>query len=401
MVTVFILVAILSTAATAFVDIEELAARAAEEPEEAEGEEIIRGSSGPDILSGTDEDDVIVAGSGDDTVRAGAGDDAIYGGAGDDTLNGEDGNDVLIAGPGEDQMTGGEGADLFVIDLANPGNEITDYEDGDQIIVHSPDPVDTSTVSFAAQDDGSLDILIDGEQHSSVSGAGVGDAQSLPLLFRNLNDTGDDPEAILAGLDQTLTAREGTDGNDMLNGTDAPDTIMLKDGDDTSFSGAGDDVVDGGAGDDWIDGGDGADVLIGAAGDDTLNSGAGRGDLLQGGAGADTLIADAGARDAELEGGAGVDLFVVSSAANDVTISDYEPGELIHIRLAPDEAPEDTRIELRADGLPGTPAGQILVTGPDGDSFTIKLRGPGAANITLDEIIVLQSAIGSTDTAAT
>ncbi|CAM5303654.1 calcium-binding protein [Thauera mechernichensis] len=97
------------------------------------GEEptILRGGSGNDLLFAWQD--------GSNKLYGGAGHDLLLGGDGDDVLNGGDGDDYLIGGLGSDTLTGGAGADTFVFvgrdGLDGSGNVITDFEEGDRILI--------------------------------------------------------------------------------------------------------------------------------------------------------------------------------------------------------------------------------------------------------------------------
>ncbi|WP_147126395.1 calcium-binding protein [Shimia ponticola] len=88
----------------------------------------------------------INAGGGDDDITAGENADRINGDSGDDTLNGEGGDDELDGGANDDTLTGGEGfdtltggsgADSFVFTLANDGDLVTDFTQGEDLLVLS------------------------------------------------------------------------------------------------------------------------------------------------------------------------------------------------------------------------------------------------------------------------
>jgi len=88
----------------------------------------------------------INAGGGDDQITASENADRVNGDSGDDTLNGEGGddeldgganNDTLTGGEGFDTLTGGTGADSFVFTLANDGDLVTDFTQGQDLLVLS------------------------------------------------------------------------------------------------------------------------------------------------------------------------------------------------------------------------------------------------------------------------
>lgn len=138
-----------------------------------------------------------------------------------------------------------------------------------------------------------------------------------------------DPNAFL---DQTITIRTGTNGDDTLDGDETIDLIYALDGADTLNGGDGHDSLFGQAGDDELTGGAGDDIIEGGDGDDTIhyaiNDGA---DSMEGGAGIDTLNITGGAAGDSLhvlfDGGitaVGGTLINGVPVENDATLSNIE-----------------------------------------------------------------------------
>jgi len=78
--------------------------------------------------------------SGDDSFTASskAAEEVINGGAGEDTIDAGAGADLIIGGAEVDTLTGGAGADVFRFDaLGDFGDTITDFADGDFILINS------------------------------------------------------------------------------------------------------------------------------------------------------------------------------------------------------------------------------------------------------------------------
>ncbi|MGB3404406.1 MAG: cadherin domain-containing protein [Microcoleaceae cyanobacterium] len=109
-----------------------------------EGDDILYGGQDSDTVSGNDGNDILNGDRGNDLLDGNAGNDIINGGQGDDTLDGGEGNDELIGGIGNDllfgaggadTLTGGEGIDQFVITPTSGSNIITDFTDGEDMIV--------------------------------------------------------------------------------------------------------------------------------------------------------------------------------------------------------------------------------------------------------------------------
>jgi Ca2+-binding RTX toxin-like protein len=144
---------------------------------------------------------------------------------------------------------------------------------GTRLVVTGTNNDDVITVRHGADAPDVLEVLVNGVNAGSFSGATDIEVSGL---------AGND--RIVIGFDVTLAALLlGGDGNDVLQG------------------GRGNDRLDGGAGNDSLDGGDGNDVLLGGNGTDTLMGGAGD-DSLDGGAGIDKLL-----------GGGGADMFILDA----------------------------------------------------------------------------------------
>ena len=94
------------------------------------------GSNFDDILVGNfNQDNTIDGLGGNDFIRGLSGNDTLNGGSGDDTLNGEAGEDILNGGNGDDILIGGAEADMFVMGVADWGNDtISDFQNGLDLI---------------------------------------------------------------------------------------------------------------------------------------------------------------------------------------------------------------------------------------------------------------------------
>ena len=118
---------------------------------------------------------------------------------GDDAANGGAGNDVLDGGTGSNFLTGGSGADVFFLDIRNPGGSptwstITDFTAEDELSIFGWNPA--ASRSFWVASDGAegfkgatLHIDIDGDRDidASVTFTGVTQAQAgVPVQFDGL-----------------------------------------------------------------------------------------------------------------------------------------------------------------------------------------------------------------------
>lgn len=98
------------------------------------GDDELRGGAGDDDIIGEDSDDEVYGGHGDDSLRGNAGADRLFGGTGNDVLAGGSGDDRLNGGRGDDVMTGNGGEDLFIFNRQAGNDEITDFNDGVDLI---------------------------------------------------------------------------------------------------------------------------------------------------------------------------------------------------------------------------------------------------------------------------
>lgn len=321
-----------------------------------DGHDLIRGGSGQDTLCGDGGDDTLDGGSGHDRIEGGTGSDHLDGASGNDSLDGGHGHDTLLGngdndtlaggkgndrldggngadqlngGLGNDLLTGGDGADLFVMDVRNGHDTVTDFEIGlDRIDLR---PMGASSFDQLTITDDGTDTTVD----FGISGRIV--LRDLRADDLSLSDFVIDP-----------MARTGSDGNDFmlggafddtLNGGAGDDKLVGRDGDDMLSGGDGRDVLSGGRGDDGLEGGRGNDRIGGGPGRDLLSGGA-RNDALNGGDGDDTLFGDNGndrltggtgndvltggrGRDA-LTGGDGADTFVFTAHGGEDRITDFQ-----------------------------------------------------------------------------
>ena len=118
---------------------------------------------------------------------------------GDDAANGGAGNDVLDGGTGSNFLTGGSGADVFFLDIRNPGGSptwstITDFTAEDELAIFGWNPA-ASRSSWVASDGAegfkgaTLHIDIDGDRDidASMTFTGVTQAQAgVPVQFDGL-----------------------------------------------------------------------------------------------------------------------------------------------------------------------------------------------------------------------
>ena len=85
------------------------------------------------IEIGGDTKDKITGSSRNEVISGGGGGDVLNGYGGKDYLNGNDGSDWITGGRGRDVLTGGEGNDVFVLQTGKGTDQITDFEDGQDV----------------------------------------------------------------------------------------------------------------------------------------------------------------------------------------------------------------------------------------------------------------------------
>lgn len=370
-----------------------------------EGEVVIEGGSGDDTITGLDQlqyiegyagddlievqgeyqlvwsgtgDDTIVSssdtnsnnffgGDGADSIEAGDGDDVLYANGGDsytdylsafssasysddgdaDTLSGDGGDDLLFFSSG-DTASGGSDVDTFyltdlesVYDAENPAT-ITDYEEGEQIVVTGAAPT------------ADLDVVIDGDDAIVteqgrpvlvVEGA-AGTLELSDVSYSGNVNIEENPGYVETGAEDDLVT--GSDEVDRIATHEGNDTIDAGAGYDYVFGGGGDDVITldggnavGGGGADTITGGDSGDYIYAAGGDGEIafvEYGGVRGydddgaaDVIDAGDGNDSITFSGSDT---VTGGAGTDSFFVDvdgviDSGSVAVLTDYESGEFV------------------------------------------------------------------------
>lgn len=229
--------------------------------------------------------DTIIAGEGNDVVYAGNGDDTLTGDAGADKLYGESGNDTLEGGIGNDTLDGGAGNDVYVYNLGDGKDVITDSSGMDTLKFGEGINKENITVRYLLNGDMVIALKETDKTFEELSDT---------ITVKGWNTISNRVENALFsdGTNVTIESLQTSSaGNDLLMYGDNGVTIDLGGGDDTLFSGSGKDTISGGAGNDIIQTGEGNDTLNGGTGVDTLQGG--RGDdlyLYTLGDGKDTII---------------------------------------------------------------------------------------------------------------
>ena len=183
--------------------------------------------------------------NGSETITGTNYDDVIYGNGGNDTLNGGNGNDTLSGGTGHDRLNGGAGDDIYIWNLNDGIDTISDYQG-------------TNKIKFGA------DIT-----QAELSFTQVGN--NLRIIVNNDPSQGLIIESYYSDTRRQIETIEFADGSeasvaDLIgNLVSLPDQVIEGTADD--------DILTGGNGNDTINAGDGYNDITGGKGNDTLNGG--------------------------------------------------------------------------------------------------------------------------------
>ena len=228
-------------------------------------------TNGDESVSATSYDDIIYGNGGNDTLSGGSGDDILNGGAGNDTLTGGDGNDTLIGGKGDDSLNGNSGNDIYVYNLGDGFDTISDSSGSN--IIQFGENIAYENLSFRKEgndlyininNDNNQGICIYNFYYSSsyrrfTMQFADGSSHNLSAQSFTLNPS----------LNQTVT---GDDDDNELVGGDGNDVINSGDGYDDIYGGKGNDTLNGGYDCDtyYYNIGDGRDTILDPKGQDKI-----------------------------------------------------------------------------------------------------------------------------------
>ena len=228
-------------------------------------------TNGDESVSATSYDDIIYGNGGNDTLSGGSGDDILNGGAGNDTLTGGDGNDTLIGGKGDDSLNGNSGNDIYVYNLGDGFDTISDSSGSN--IIQFGENIAYENLSFRKEgndlyininNDNNQGICIYNFYYSSsyrrfTMQFADGSSHNLSAQSFTLNPS----------LNQTVT---GDDDDNELVGGDGNDVINSGDGYDDIYGGKGNDTLNGGYDRDtyYYNIGDGRDTILDPKGQDKI-----------------------------------------------------------------------------------------------------------------------------------
>lgn len=100
----------------------------------------------------------VIGSSGVNVITGSSTDNRLEGRGGNDILVGGDGADTIIGGDNDDQLSGGAGADLFVFNLKDDKDVITDFEDGTDMLDFSSTGLTFNDITITVNANGSTVI---------------------------------------------------------------------------------------------------------------------------------------------------------------------------------------------------------------------------------------------------
>ena len=207
----------------------------------------------------------------------------VTGTAGDDTLIGTDQVDIIEGKAGNDTLQGGLGGDIYVFNVGDGTDVITDVGTTGETdvlqlgagITPASVQIERGTVSFW-----DMRLVLGGSDEITVT-AHWNDANSV------LEEIRFDDGTVWTEADTRLQylAQHTSDLGETVNGFLVDDVIDAKGGDDSIYAYDGDDTLIGGAGDDFLVGGSGNDTFVFADGDgfdwiSDFTAGAGSNDVV-------------------------------------------------------------------------------------------------------------------------
>nr|WP_322676607.1 calcium-binding protein [Nostoc sp. DedQUE03]MDZ7971851.1 calcium-binding protein [Nostoc sp. DedQUE03]MDZ8048966.1 calcium-binding protein [Nostoc sp. DedQUE02] len=286
----------------------------------------------------------------------------IIGTNGNDSLLGGNSADTIKGLAGNDTITGNGGKDIFVYNLGDGTDTITDFGGiGKGTSPTAGIIAEVDTIKFLGAGLNARNLLLTQNANNlEITFEGVADTKVILKNFKlenleNLKAFGTTPAignilfdgqtsitdnfnvlnanstdtnlgikntvTFLNDLDNDITGLD--DSDDVINGQGGNDKIDGKSGNDLLRGGVGNDTLIGGAGNDTLIGGTGNDSLVGGIGNDWLQSDAGN-DTLIGGIGNDNLNVDFSLDDSLLDGGNGNDTLSVCGYLEGDRVSDYD-----------------------------------------------------------------------------
>ena len=206
----------------------------------------------------------LVGNSADDKMNGTLHNDVISGNDGNDEIYANEGNDTIIGGRGNDILQGAEGDDMYIYNLGDGFDSISDKSGNDKIIFG--EGISQGDVSFR-REGYNLIIYLNGD---------ISQGMRIDNYYNQSNtykvetiEFSDGSVMDISNLDLT---DEGT-ARQNINGTDDDDVLTGGNGDDYIYGNMGNDTLTGNKGNDDLYGGSGDDTYIWNLGDglDTIS----------------------------------------------------------------------------------------------------------------------------------
>ncbi len=202
--------------------------------------------------------------------------DVVQGGGQADYLFANAGNDVIVGGLGNDQLDGGIGDDIYLFNLGDGQDTITDYNNGaNNDVIQFGDGISVTDLSYTRVNDDLLISLAGGQDQISISDwFSVSGHNQIEMLEFSDNSSFDLVDQVVSqGMldvynDLVLTSDAG---NTTLVGSLGDDRLYGDIENDTLVGMSGTDRLEGKQGNDALSGGTGNDMLMGGEGNDTYN----------------------------------------------------------------------------------------------------------------------------------
>ncbi|PCK07136.1 MAG: hypothetical protein COA42_15855 [Alteromonadaceae bacterium] len=210
----------------------------------------------------------------------------LIGLGGDDKLQGASGDDVLEGGLGRDMLKGGQGNDVYVYNLNDGNDVITNYDytalEERRDVIRFGEGITLNDLMFEKDRNDLLITIVptnevitvrvhflswDNQFLTSINALEFSDGSEFSAKnIKALIFSGSAEDDSIEGLrDSDLI--KGLAGNDMLWGYGGDDFIHGGDGEDSLFGGEGNDWLNGGPDDDFLKGGEGDDRYVHNLGD--------------------------------------------------------------------------------------------------------------------------------------
>ena len=280
-------------------------------------------------------------------------DETLTGGIGNDTINGDDGSDIITGNQGNDVLNGGNDDDVYVWNMGDGFDTITD-EHGEFDIISFGENIAYEDLTFSrVGDDLLINVNADPYQGMKIVNFYKNDANKIEYLEFS--------DGSLYDIATSPLVWSLSNGDDTVAGTDYDDTIYGNSGNDMISSDNGDDILIGGTGNDTLNGGSDNDTYVYNLGDglDTITDTHGVADKIKFGTG--IASSDITFR----QNGSDLQIFVNAALTEGMIVKDfYKSGSANQIEVI--EFADGSKLNISALGLTlSQSSGDDAVTGTD------------------------------------